>query len=515
MVAHGLSEDGSARIHLIKIQVTEGLHYYVQVRQRPGSTSQIFDDSIPLGGATNMGGVVVTRAIADTLHVNQQTRFITLMHPQQVLAAGEFVDDPARGLRITVVNDAVQTRPLVCRVRVEWAQSIVDDPAGAFDLHVEPWDGNWQTPDIWVDRAPFNTFDQPIDAEGRPQGNGDRPRPGELNRLRGRIHVSGELGATDVKATFYAVFPPGVGDNGNWSPLGTTTISSIAPNSFAYVEQNWVPVVGEHTCLKLFASAQLGEISGGNKGTQENVFDLEAPANSPATPVLIPVAVRNPLDQRAFVRLCVKNVPRGWRAHFPHAWVWLDARSEKRLELCVIPLHDHTAYLDPNGNKTERKLPPTAQVRLDGALARSYDTPLLPFAEPAGSRSYPIGGILGRVHVRQKVGMWLEERRRGDEPQKDHAISVVGGIKPALGKQRVRVICTDPSGQRRVVQVFTASDGGSAAEFDLGFEPSLESDPKRWKKAANIVPGTYRVQAFVVAAAIAAETASNEVYPQR
>ncbi|UUZ49260.1 hypothetical protein LP420_02240 [Massilia sp. B-10] len=78
----------------------------------------------------------------------------------------ESVEDPARALRITVINDAVQARPLVCRIRVEWAQTISDDPAGTFDLRVEPWDGNYQTPDIWVDRAPFGSFDQPFDSQG-------------------------------------------------------------------------------------------------------------------------------------------------------------------------------------------------------------------------------------------------------------------------------------------------------------------------------------------------------------
>jgi hypothetical protein len=50
----------------------------VEVRQRPGTTTQIFD-SIPLGMASNQGGTIVTRVIADVMNNNQQTRFITLM----------------------------------------------------------------------------------------------------------------------------------------------------------------------------------------------------------------------------------------------------------------------------------------------------------------------------------------------------------------------------------------------------------------------------------------------------
>lgn len=104
------------------------------------------------------------------MHNNQQTRFITLMHDNRVQLSGDIIEDPARALRITVVNDNVQARPQVCKVRVEWANTIANDPNGAFDLNVEPWDGNFQTPDIWVDRDPLGTFENPLDFRGTPDG---------------------------------------------------------------------------------------------------------------------------------------------------------------------------------------------------------------------------------------------------------------------------------------------------------------------------------------------------------
>ncbi|UUZ49261.1 hypothetical protein LP420_02245 [Massilia sp. B-10] len=55
VVAHGLTEDATARLHLVKIKVSDGLMYYVQVRQRPGATAQVFDENIPLGGASEPG----------------------------------------------------------------------------------------------------------------------------------------------------------------------------------------------------------------------------------------------------------------------------------------------------------------------------------------------------------------------------------------------------------------------------------------------------------------------------
>jgi hypothetical protein len=506
VVAHGLAEDNSAsRFHLIKIKIADGLHFYVQVRQRPGTTTQVYDENIPLAGAPNQGGVIVTSAIADVLNTNQQTRFITLLHPNNVLKQNDTVDDPARALRITVVNDSVQVRPQVCRVRIEWAETIADDPNGSFDLKVDPWDSNWQTPDIWIDRAPFGTFDNPKDAQGRPTGNGDRPRPMEINQFHSRIHVSGAMGASNVKVTFYAVFPPGVGDNGNWGPLASQTIANIGQDSFSDLFCNWTPVVGQHTCLKVYATQQLGEISGGNNSAQENVFDFEAAAGSPATPVFIRTAIRNPLDERRMVSIALSGVPQGYRVHFPHAWVWLDPKGERHFDLLVIPTVDYNAY-------KERKLPRTAPVRATGWLSRQYDDLRPPFHQQPGSRYYPIGGTLNRVRVVKRVQIDLKEDR---EAKQKLAIVLLGGIMPAFSQQRIRVDLYDPVGALRVVEVLTDNAGTFSVTFDLRYEPSLEADRKKWKKAMAMLKGTYRAQARIVVADEVASAESAMVFIQR
>lgn len=503
VVAHGTVQDATAnRFHLLKIKITDGLHYYVQVRQRPGGTTQVYDGSIPDGGAANEGGVIVTAAIADTLNSNQQTRFLTLMHANRVLLAGEFVDDPARALRITVVNDAVQTRPLVCRVRVEWAQTIVDDPNGSFDLRVTPWDSNWQSPDIWVDRAPFGVFDQPNDAQGRPQGNGDRPKVLEINRFTARVNVSGAMGASNVKLTYYAVFPPGVGDNGNWTPIGVQNIAALAQNGSADVQTNWVPAVGQHTCLKVYASQQLGEVSGGNNGAQENVFDFIAASRSPGTPVFIRTAIRNPLDERRLVHINVDRVPRGWGVQFPHAWVWLDGKAERHFDLLVVPLQDFMQY-------KERKWPMTSPVRLTGRLPRSYETPK---PRPSGSRFYPIGGTLNNVHIRRQVDIDLKEDR---EAQGEAQITLIGGLRPGMAQQRVRVDLFDPDGALRAAEVLTDAQGHFRAVFDLRWQPSLEASRKKWQRAKRIANGTYRARALVWAAQEATSDVTAWVYVAR
>jgi hypothetical protein len=218
-------------------------------------------------------------------------------------------------------------------VRIEWAQTIADDPLGSFDVNIEPWDNSFQSPDVWVDRDPIGTFDNPSDAQGRPKGNGDKPWVNHINQFTARVHVSGAQGTSNVKVTFYAVTPPGVGDNGNWSPIATNTIGSIPKDGFKDTFCKWVPVVGNHTCLKVYASQQLGEISGGNNAAQENVFDFQAAGSSPADPLFIKTAIRNPLDQPCAIQLSMRGLPLGWAAQLPHSWVWLDGKRSGKSRL--------------------------------------------------------------------------------------------------------------------------------------------------------------------------------------
>jgi hypothetical protein len=237
-------------------------------------------------------------------------------------------------------------------------------------------------------------------------------------------------------------------------------------------------------------------------------------------PVIIPSAIRNPLDERALVRVVVKGVPSGWRVHFPHSWVWLEGKAEKKFNLTVVPMFDWNdlAGIQNATHHIERKLYQTARVVLEGSVPRVYDTPVEPFHEPAGSRYYPIGGIQGNVSVKKKVRVWLEEKDKRDECHQDGrktTIAVRGAISMHFDKQRVRVVCTDPKGRDRIVQAFTNAEGEFEASFDLNMAPSLESSRRLWKEAREIVPGTYRVQAMVTAASMAAEAESNEVFVQR
>lgn len=493
IIAHGLSENtDTGRAHIVKVKVSDALTYFIEVRQRPGPTAQIFDSSIPIGGSANQGGVIVTRVIAGEMNNNQQTRFITLMHDDRVQLNGDVIEDPARALRITVVNDNVQARPQVCKVRVEWANTIANDPNGAFDLNVEPWDGNYQTPDIWVDKDPFGTFENSLDSQGRPTGAGDKPWVSHLNHFTARVHVSGAMGASNVKVTFYAVTPPGVGDNGNWSPIATNTIANIPASGFMDSFCNWVPVVGKHTCLRVFASQQLGEISGDNNGAQENIFDFQAAGSSPADPLFIRTAVRNPVDERRMVHVSVRGVPLGWVAQIPNAWVWLDAHAEKEIDVMIWPLADINLY--KFGKNKEGRFPGLAPVKVAGFIERQYNDEMGYQRHEPGSRFYPIGGTFYRVAARKKSTIRVEADKEGGKS----SIRVFGVVAPVRADQRVLVEAVLPDGKtHRVVETSTNASGQFSAVLDV-----RDANKKLQK-------GPHSLQAFIHNASDLADAESN------
>ena len=497
VVAHGMTEDSLAdRYHLIKIKVTEGLFYYIEVRQRPGLTAQLFDASIPLNGAPQEGGVVVTRVLAGEVNMNQQTRFITLLHDPQVLKMDEYVVDPARDIKIIVVDDAVVNRPLVCRVSVQWGQNITNDPNGKFDLNITPWDNNYQTPDIWVDRIPYGSFDKTNDSEGRPKGNGDKPRPREINHFYTRIHNNGEEKADDVLVTFYSVEPPGVGDNGNWGPIKTQKISSIPKDSFKDIFVNWVPGVGRHTCLKVFISQQLGEISGGNNSAQENVFEFEAAASSIPDVVIMPVAVRNPHKHRTFVHIDVRGVPDGYTVHFPHSWLWLDPLQEKKFELTIVAIKDYTWYTDVYSKQL------TANIVIEGRTPRIYGKPFAQNVYPA-SVMLTIGGITANVTPKKKVTITIEAAKPGN-----NIVTIHGHITPAMLGEVLRVDLYHPLGYLWAENVTTVANGEFTATINIAKEPYMDDLPS----TPLPLPGDYKAQAHTINSQNAAEASSNIVF---
>lgn len=508
VVAHGLSRNSnSSRCHVVELEVTDGLSYFVEVRQRPDSsgsgTTQIFDGDIPLsegsGDATapDQGGVVVTKVLTDEVNVNQQMRFLTLLHEPAVLSEGETAVDPARDIEIAVTTHGVQSRPLVCEVTVEWAQNLEPADDGAFDLNIQPWNtDSYQSPDIWVDRQPYGNYDKGTDSEGRPKGNGDKPKPKEVNRIEARLENDGSEDAGNVEATFYTVEPPGVGDNGNWAPLKTVDVGTIAAGGSTEESVDWVPVVGEHTCLKVEIGEQMGEDSFGNNQAQENVFEFTAPASSVPSPVTMEAAVRNPRDEATRADLSVLGVPEGYVVQFPHQWVHLDAKEERTFELTVVPTKDYAWYRDVHAEEM------TAGIVLWGSLPRHYTR-----TNDAGvgipSRQLPIGGVTADVTPKREVDLEVSVRDR------EGTTVVLGGtMTPAMEGEPVSVAVTDPRDRRRVVEATTDADG----HFEAVVDASEPVAGRRGEEVEDFVPGTYRGQAYTIVAPNAAETESNVVH---
>lgn len=494
LIAHGLTQDAVAnRYHMIRIKVSEGLYYYVEVRQRPdpaAATVQVFDENIPLPlGNVPDGGVIVSKAITGELNNNHQTRLITLLQEQsRVMIEGEVAGDPLRTLNITIIDDEVAARPRVCRVRIEWAQVIADTPGGDFDLRLEPWGPNWETVDIWVDRNPFGVYDH-SDGAGNPTGNGDEPRPLEINRFEARIRNEGSADAGNVHVTHYAVEPPGVGDNGNWAPLASYSIANIVAGGSVTGRVNWVPLVGEHTCLKVAIAPQLGEVSTGNNSAQENVFEFQPPAASVPEPVVMTVAVRNPLQKRALVMISLQGAPNGYYVYFPHRWLWLDALAERKLDLLVIPA------LDIKETRNRK-----ANVRLFGRVPRVYSEKLDMTGIPA-SWMAPIGGIMANVTPKHRSEVKLDEKVR---PEKESHVTVHGRTAPNIGGQQLRIDMTRPDGAKVVKAAETDVSGMFAATFDLrgkgkNFAP--------WNKG-----DVFAFQAHIINATLLAPADSNIVW---
>ena len=429
IVAHGLTQNTNpSRCHLVRIDVSSGLQYYIEVRQRPGMTAQIFDSSIPVAPGHN-GGVVVTRAITGTVNNNEFIRLVTLLQTSpNTLTNGEVAVDPLRTIRITVINDNVQANPLVCKVKIEWAQPSSPTPGGTSDLWITPWGSDYTTPDIWIDRQPFYPTDpyDHHDALGNPISGGDAPRVGEINHFSARIRNSGTTGASNVITSFYANTPPGIGDSGNWTPLKTVTLSVPAGGNVV-ATADWDPSVARHTCLQVAIVPQTGEVSISNNKAQENVFNFLPASHSVPEPVELPIAVRNPLKKRTLVWITLDGVPEGIYVYFPRRWLYLEALSELTLELLVIPLREIKDL------KTK-----IANVRVHGYLPWPYNTPQ-PINELAPASTYRlIGGI--QATVAPKVGSKITLVQ--DPKAGDNTVTVSGNVTPTTEVQNVRVDMT-------------------------------------------------------------------------
>jgi hypothetical protein len=465
LVSHGSSQNRTTnRWHVLRIKVAKGLDYFIEVRERPPTGSpQVFDANIPTAGGTR-GGVIVTRVISGErpLNNNQQTNLITLLHGRdrvRTLTDGEQVRDPARGIIITVVRNAVSANPMVSRVRVEWNQAPPgENPAANMDLWIQPWDDACNSPDIWVNRWTNGGTNPPNSGwpPSVPVDNNETPIVPKVGQpwrhdFVARIRNSGTAAANDVHVVHYANTSPGIGDNNRWeaiqAPIDSRNIGTVPANGESYSIARWTPNVNRHTCLQVHIISQAGERWATNNMAQENIFKFDSEASSPGEPVEMLVSVRNPLKRRALIRVEVDGVREGFGVYFPHRWVWLDAEGERELTLIVVPLLDIREMKKPGARRT--------RIRAMGFVAREYKDKNMP--EWWSS----IGGITMEVTCKYGAKIVLEEK-----PVLDHGLlQVRGAVEPAVAG--VRVVVTAERARGGLVSAYgkTESDGRFGVTF--------------------------------------------------
>ncbi|MGH3453907.1 MAG: IPT/TIG domain-containing protein [Nocardioidaceae bacterium] len=487
IVVHDAGEDANAgRIHILKLVVSSGLTYYVEVRQKP--IGLIFDQNIAVTNAVE-GTVLVTRVTEGTSISNTFERPIMLYGAIDV---GQQVVDAARRLTIRV-EQVVQDRPLVYRVHVTWNQPVADDPSGQFDLGITPWTTDeWETIDVWVD-SPRNNSGGSVVYENHEPGdtskpirNGDRPWVHRVNKFWARIRNTGVVDVTDAYVTFYANSPPGIGDNGDWATVETKLVPvvprydpAVPGSGEVLVSCDWKPSVGEHSCLKVAVLPQSGEIDVDNNSAQENVFTFDSAGSSSHDPVELTTNVRSPLTVWRKIDAVVKGLPPGWHAVVNHAWVWTAPKGTHTLEVVMwTDLHapyDFTPADIRRKLKDEWKVPDRALIRLEGWTTFDH-------------RYLPIGGVLADIKANRKVDIGVDVEVSGNH------VVVQGCLRPPVRNVPITVEITDEDGKTTYLYSITDERGC----FDLSKD-----------EQARLAPGRYELQVFTTAGGDAAEASSE------
>lgn len=482
----GDASDGTRQV--LQIRVTDGLYYFVEVRQRPDPAAAAgarpsFDQSLPGVDATTQSGVVITKAVESNNQSNNLEPMITLVAPAttpspRTLAVGEAFTDPARTLRITV-ESRIRARPATYRVRVEWGHLPSADPDGQFDLRISPWNPPpWETVDIWAN-SPKNDTTSPARIvyrnhepgdDSKPIGNGDPPWVGHDNTLFARISNQGVTATPEpVRVTFYIVSPPGVGDNGTWAPFDTVIVPALAAGETRIVEasRKWKPAVGEHTCVKVMIEPMHGEVTFDNNQAQENFSEFESAGSSPYRAVEFDVEARNPYDHGVVMDMQVRDVPEGWFVAVDQGAVWLPPKGAKKVH--VVVWTDRTPEWEPNVRDRKRG-PSKAMVSVEGWTTRTWD------------RFTPLGGMTAFVQAVRHAELRLATRQK--QVKRGGALTVSGSLAPAMANVPVVLHLRAPDGTRQVETVRTDAGG----HFVHAFQKPLEA-PGSHSLVGYVLPG--------------------------
>ncbi len=496
--AHAETEDGTGNSdrHLLRVHITDGLDYFVEVRQRPDAThaegDYVFDPNIPLNGSPAwQGGVLISKSVGNNNQSNNRERPISLVPPARLLQEGESFSDPARTLRISVV-DRLTDRPLRYRVRVEWGTLPSADPDGQFDLRIRPWSPPpWESPDIWANSTKNDETSpsriiyanhEPGD-ETVPIGNGDAPWVGHDNFIYAHIYNDGIAPtAESVKVSFYTNSPPGVGDDGTWAPFDEVDVGIIAAGDDVIVKTNraWRPSVGEHTCIKIFIQPQTGEVTFDNNEAQENFFDFEASSGSPFKPMEFSVITRNPYEAPVVLDLKAKNVPEFWNVALEHGSVWLGPKQNKAVNVVIWNDLDHSALPTSINDGQHRKWVHKPIIDIEG------------MTDIWGHQVFPVGGVSAFVKAVLKSEISIDVNRRGE-----NGLHVTGQVTPNLNDVPVAIHITNDLDPKDV---------------EIEHTKTINGGQIRHRTKDNYPPGkTYTIKAYILEGSPLSTAESNEV----
>jgi hypothetical protein len=484
---------------VLQLRVTDGLYYFVEVRQKPdpaaaAAAKPSFDRSIPGVEPSTLSGVVITKAVESNNQSNNLEPTISLVAPAttptpHTMAIGEVFTDPARTIRITVEN-RIAVRPAIYRVRIEWGHLPSVDPNGQYDLRINPWTPPpWESVDIWANSTKNDTTSPPKiiyknhepGDETIPIGNGDPPWVGKDNTLFARISNQGMAPTPEsVRVSFYLTSPPGVGDNGVWAPFDTVVVPAFAAGETRIVEatRKWRPAAGEHTCLRVIVEPMNGEVTFDNNEAQENFGEFESGASSPYRVVELNVEARNPYDYGIVMDMQPRDVPEDWFVAIDHGAVWLPPKGTKQVHAVIWT--DRTPEWELQ-TRDRKRGPRKALIDIEGWSHRMWD------------RFSPLGGVTAFVQAVRDVKLSIKPRQ--DDFRRGTALTVLGQLTPASASAPVVLHLEGPGGVRTVESTQTNAGG----QFVHTFQKSLD------------VVGHYTLIGYVLMGGEAGETESPPV----
>jgi M6 family metalloprotease-like protein len=481
-------ETNTAATEVIQIGTSNGVadrahervSYYVEARKKAGS----YDSNVPSNGvliyyvnediAQGFGPVrLVDRTPGDDDLTNA------------ALGIGDSVAD-IDGTGLTISIEAPQGSEDY-RVKMDY-----DPPETDVDVWINPHDGNWRSEDIWVDSPSCNQGNCGFDKDnGRTEvDRGDKPKPGQINRLYARIRNKGPGTAHNVRVDFWLSEPyhaidgtdtdPDTGGNIAFNKHYFTVINDLPMGDLpVYVEWKPDPLppgqTQPHTCVKVKIQKVFNDTDDLNQASQENIDEYDTTSGSPYTPVVNQFRVVNPYDHPILVYLRADDVPVGWTADVTPKKAWLAVGASVDASVTIQPPLDY--------------------------LVCSTEFVKVTAWYPSGDTLLRLGGTAARVNLKKRVQLDTQSTV-GPCPRKPAvevrsaegrcvAIGERGCTQPPQPFEHITLEYTDPNGDPVYHDVVTEANGC--------FEDFL----------VNAQPGAWSAQAEYLGTECAAQAASR------